>query len=49
MAPKKIGRRGQGLRSQTKEIINNISKFMEEEAAHFNATKDVLIPLKNFR
>lgn len=44
MAPKKIGVKGKPLTSQTREIIDNVSKFMENEAKG-----GLQIPLKNYR
>lgn len=44
MAPKRIGLKGRSLNSQTREIIYNITKFMEKEA-----NEGFQIPLKNYR
>lgn len=44
MAPKTIGRRGKPLNSQVREIIDNISRFMEKEA-----NQGMQIPLKKYR
>lgn len=44
MAPKIIGRRGKPLNSQAREIIDNISRFMEKEA-----NEGMQIPLKKYR
>ncbi|XP_072381525.1 uncharacterized protein [Diabrotica undecimpunctata] len=46
MASKKIGTKGLGLNSQAKATIYNVTTFMEQEAAHFEATENLLIPLR---
>ncbi|XP_050514789.1 uncharacterized protein LOC126890025 [Diabrotica virgifera virgifera] len=45
MPHKKIGIKGLGLNSQAKAIIYNVTTFMEQEAAHFKTTENLLIPL----
>lgn len=44
MSPKKIGIKGKIIKSQAREIINNVIKFMQQEAEN-----GIQIPLSNYR
>ena len=44
MSPKKIGVKGKGIGSQGREIINNVTKFMEQESE-----TGIKIPITQYR
>ena len=44
MSSKKVGKKGSIIHSKGREIVSNVSKFMQKEA-----DEGITIPLKNYR